>query len=288
MERLVDAARHRVLTKRRVLFVWLATVGLALSTGVLAEDLRVGGTGAALGTMSLLGEAFARERGGVRVDVLSYIGSTGSIKAVAEGKLPLGISGRLPRPEERDFPVTLIHYATTPMVIAVHPDVPVSALTFDELARIYGGTMLHWPSRGRVRLILRPARDSDNGHLRRMGPAMRAAVDSALARPGLQQAPTDQEAVDMIERTPGGIGGTTLALLVSERRKARWVPIEGLVPSVEGLADGSYPYAKPLYFVLPSQPSESVSAFIDFVHSPRGAEILRANGNLPAVPGTVK
>lgn len=288
MERIVYARRPRLLAARSVLFAWLAMACLAAPGFVVAENLRVGGTGAALGTMILLGEAFARERGGVRVDVLSYIGSTGSMKAVAEGKLPLGISGRLPKPEEKDFPVKLIHYATTPMVIAVHPDVPVRALGFDELAGIYDGKLLRWPDGQRVRLILRPARDSDNGHLRRMGPAMRAAVDSALSRPGLRHAPTDQEAVDMIERTPGGIGGTTLALLVSERRKARWVPIEGNVPSVERLADGSYPYAKPLYFVLPRQPEEDVSAFVEFVRSPRGAEILRANGNLPAPTGTAQ
>jgi phosphate transport system substrate-binding protein len=238
--------------------------------------------------MKLLAQEFAKARPGLGIEVLSYIGSTGSMKAVAEGKLPLGISGRLPKPEEVDYPVTLLHYATTPMVIALHPDVPAKALSFDELAGIYAGKTLRWPDGKRIRLILRPARDSDNGHLRRMSPAMVAAVDSALSRPGLRHASTDQEAVDMIERTPGGIGGTTLALLLSEGRQARWVPIEGKAPSVEALADGSYPYAKPLYFVLPRQPEAIVSAFVEFVRSPRGAEILRANGNLPAASGAAR
>lgn len=87
----------------------------------------------------------------------------------------------------------------------------------------------------------------------------------------------------MIESTPGGLGGTTLALLLSEKRRARWIPVGGLTPSIEGLADGSYPHAKPLYFVLPPHPSASVLAFIDFIRSPRGEAILRANGQLPQV-----
>lgn len=246
-----------------------------------AETIRVGGTGASLGTMKLLGDAFAVERPGVLVDVLSYIGSTGSIKAVAEGKLSLGISGRPLKAEEAHFPVTLFRYAITPMVIAVHPEAPASELSLNELADIYAGKNLYWPDGRRIRLILRPARDSDNGHLRRMAPEMGPAVDSALSRPGLRHAPSDQEAVDMIESTPGGLGGTTLALLLSEKRRARWIPIGGLAPSVEALADGTYPYAKPLYFVLPPHPSDSVLAFIAFIRSPRGEAILRANGQLP-------
>ena len=249
-----------------------------------SELIQIGGTGAALGTMAVLADAFIADHPGVRIEVLSYIGSTGSMKAVSEGKLPLGASGRLPKPEEADMPIRLVPYATTPMVIAVNPGVTQSHMTLTELADIYAGRRLDWPEGGRVRLILRPRRDSDNEHLRRMSADMQLAVEDAFRRPGLLHAPTDQAAVDIIERTPGGVGASTLALLVSEKRDARALALNGRVPSVAALADGSYPYAKPLYLVLPLQPTPTVKAFAAFVRSERGAKILRANGNLPA-PG---
>jgi len=91
-------------------------------------------------------------------------------------------------------------------------------------------------------------------------------------------ATTDNDAADAIESVPGAFGGTTLSLLLSEKRPLRMVSLDGITPSLRALNDRSYPYAKTFYMVTKNNPPASVRRFIDFVSSPAGAAILAKYG----------
>jgi phosphate transport system substrate-binding protein len=253
----------------------------AAAPAAAVETLKIGGTGAALGTMKQIGAEFAKTRPGVQIEVLPYIGSTGAIKGVANNAIAIGLSGRPLKPEEQKQKIRLLRYAATPLVIAVHPDVKQTSVTRAQLAALYAGTQTKWDDGKPVRIILRPAKETDHLVLRTFAPEVSAGLDAALARKGIHSAPTDQEAVDAIEATPGSVGTSTLSLLVSEQRKARVLALDGLKPSVKALANGSYPYQKSLYLVVPHTPSASVQAFVDFVFSSRGQALLTANAQLP-------
>lgn len=252
-----------------------------LAGSVGADTLRVGGTGAALGSMRLLGEEFSRSHPEITVRVLPYIGSTGAIKEVLAGNIDLGLSGRPAKPAEEKDDLRLERYADTLLVIATHPAVNLKSISSQQLAAIYAGQTLRWDNGGLIRLILRPASETDNEVLRKISPALDRALDVALARPGMRYAATDQDAAEMIEQSPGALGTTTLALVLSERRRLGITAIDGIMPSVETLKNGRYPFRKPLFLVSRSRPSAALQSFIDFVRSPRGHDILLANGQLP-------
>lgn len=76
-------------------------------------------------------------------------------------------------------------------------------------------------------------------------------------------------------------GPGTLALILSERRPLRALPVNGVMPSVAALARGVYAYSKPLYLVTAPHPSEAARAFAAFVRSEQGARILLDNAYLP-------
>ena len=260
----------------------LLVLGCAVGIGAhAAEVLKIGGTGAALGTMQVLGAEFSKSRPELQVHVLPYIGSTGAIKGVASGAISIGLSGRLAKADEEKLNVRLLHYAITPLVFAAHAGVKASGLTRAQVAAIYAGEQTHWQEGGRIRIILRPPNETDNSVLKTVSKDISAALAKALERKGLTSAPTDQDAADAIESTPGALGTTTLSLLVSEKRKLNVLALDGVMPSTKALADGSYPYNKPLYLVVPTSPSPTVNAFVDFVFSPRGQAILAANAHLP-------
>jgi phosphate transport system substrate-binding protein len=266
----------------RILFALLVC---RLGSGfAFAETLKIGGTGAALGTMRLLGEEFSRKNPAIRVEVLPYIGSTGAIKAVDSGAIDLGLSARPPKPAEEKLNARLTPYALTPLVVVTHSATVVDGLTGDQLAAIYEGKQVRWDNGRPIRLVLRPARETDNDALRLISPEMSDAVDTALARPGMRYAATDQDAADMLEQTPGALGTSTLALLLSEKRKLNVLAINGVKPSVDTLARGRYPYLKPLYLVVRAAPSPAVQSFVAFVRSPRGQEILTTYGQHPVKP----
>ena len=263
----------------------VAFLALLLVSGprsAVAEMVRISGTGGAIGTMRILGEAFRKTAPGVRVDILPVMGSSGSVKAVLAGRLDIGLSARTLRSEERALGVVETKYARTPFVFCVNNSLKMTGLTMEGVAGIYGGRR-DWENGRRIRLVLRPPEDSDIPVLKGMSPAMREAVEVALRRKGMIMAMTDHDAADAIESVPGAFGGTTLSLLLSEKRALRMISLDGITPSLRAMNDRSYPYAKTFYMVTKNNPPASVRRFIDFVFSPAGAAILATNGQGAAV-----
>jgi phosphate transport system substrate-binding protein len=258
----------------------LAILAALLAIGprsAVAETIRISGTGGAVGTMRILGEAFRKTNPGIRVDILPGMGSSGSIRAVQAGRLDIGLSARSLSDEERAQGVVETRYARTPFVFAVNSTLKMTGLTLEGLAEIYAGKR-DWVNGKRIRLVLRPPEDTDIPILKSMSPAMSAAVDVALRRKGMIVATTDDDAADALESVPGAFGGTTLSLVLSEKRALRVLALDGVVPSVRTMADRSYPYRKTFFMVTRENPSDAVCRFIDFVRSPAGSAILAKNG----------
>jgi phosphate transport system substrate-binding protein len=247
------------------------------SRSAAAETIRISGTGGAIGTMQILGEAFRKTNPGIRVDILPSMGSSGSIRAVQAGRLDIGLSGRALSAGERGEGVVETRYARTPFVFCVNGTLKITGLTMEGLAEIYAGKR-DWEKGKRIRLVLRHPEDSDIPVLKSMSPAMSAAVDVALRRKGMIVAATDDDAADAIENVPGAFGGTTLSLVLSEKRALRVLTLDGVVPSVRTMTERSYPYRKTFFMVTRKNPSDAVRRFVDFVRSPSGAAILSKNG----------
>ncbi len=266
--------------------VWAAAVLAMLiasgSRSLAAETIRISGTGGAMDTMRILGEAFRKGNPGVRVEMLPGMGSGGGIKAVLAGRLEIGLSARALSDEERNQGAVDTRYAKTPFVFAVNRSLKITGMTLESVAGIYAGKR-DWERGKRIRLVLRPPEDTDIPVLKGMSPAMSAAVDIALRRPGMIVATTDHEAVDAIDTVPGAFGGVTLSLLLSRERAVRVLALDGVVPSLRSMADRSYPYSKTFFMVTGKDPSDAVLRFIDFVRSPAGSAILSKYGQA-AVP----
>lgn len=278
---------RRALARTALLVVAIACGGAAGADGDRTV-LQVGGTGAALGTMRQLGEAYAREYPGMQVHVLPYIGSTGAIKGVVEGVIHVGLSARPLGSDEQAKPVRLIPYALTPLIFIAHPDAPVAGVSRQEVAAMYAGRRRNWDDGSPIRLVLRPRRETDNAVLRAWAPEMADALETAFARRGMRIAPTDHDSARDVERTPGAFGTSTLALALSERRRFKVLALDGVMPSLRSLEDQSYAPVKRLYLVVANDAPPAARAFVDFVLSPAGARMLRANGQLPIARGDAR
>jgi len=269
----------------KILLLGLVITSFSLHSTTLAEEvLKIGGTGTALGSMQLLVKAFEKSYPGINVMViLPSIGSGGAIKAASKGAIDIGLSARPLKDEERKLGLSAIEYAKTPFVLVVRKDVNISGLSTDEIIKIYRGEKETWPGGERIRLVLRPATDTDTILVKKISSEMSNAVDMAYSRQGMTIALTDQDCVDIIEKTPGGLGFTTLTQIVSEKRPLKILSFNGVTPSTKTLANGSYPLFKSLYMVTKIEPSVLVQRFIDFVRSLGGRKILEESGNVPMI-----
>jgi phosphate transport system substrate-binding protein len=156
-----------------------------------------------------------------------------------------------------------------------------SDTTLAEVLEIYAGRKTTWDDGTALRLILRPAADTDTIALRMLSPEMAHAVERSQEREGLIVAMTDQDAADVLERTGGSIGTTTLAMAVSEKRRIRVLSLSGVRPTTKSVRDGTYPYTKTFHMVTRQAPSPIAARFLRFVRSPEGKAILSRVGHVP-------
>jgi len=247
---------------------------LSPTRAVAAVPIKVGGTGAALRSMQTLAEAFQESHPGATLVVVAGLGSRGGKRALVAGAIDMAISADPLKAEEREQGMVAQEYARTPLVFVTAQTNPASAITLQELIDVFHGKITTWSDGRRLRLILRPPGDSDTTTLKSISPAMRDAVIAAHAQPGLKVAVTDQDAADDIAAIPGALGTSTLALIASERRPLKALALNGVVPSVDAVANGSYPYFKSLYVITRPNPAPPVQQFIAFLRSATGRDIL--------------
>jgi phosphate transport system substrate-binding protein len=255
---------------------------LAAPGPATGDELRVGGTGTALGTMREIAAAYMRAHPGTTVTVLPSLGSGGAIKAAAAGAIDVGLTGRRLEADERGLAVRALEYARTPLVFIAGPKVGVENVTTAELARIYRGELERWPGGERVRLVMRPRIDVDHEHLRALSPEMTEALEAAFSREGMLLASTNQECNEIVARTPGAIGPSSLTQVITEPMPVKVLAWNGVAPTIESVASGKYPVTKPLYLVVRPAPSAAVRSFLAFLSSEEARSILARTGNLPS------
>lgn len=263
---------------QKIFSVALATLLLCPIT-VGAEDIRLGGTGNALGTMKLIANAYNAAHPQNKAIVLESLGSKGGIRAVSRKAIEVGLSSQPLTEEEKALGLTATQYAQSPTVFAVRVQSGTNAITLNEIQAIYKGKLTHWPDGTLIRPLLRQRGEDNNLQIMKLSPEMEPALAIAQTRPGMPFAVTDQEAASKMESIPGSIGVSTLALIISEKRALRPLILDGVKPTPEKARAGQYPMLKLFYYVLPDKPSSATLHFIDFLHSASGQAILKRNGH---------
>ena len=252
-------------------------LALALPTPARADTVRLGGTGAALGTMALLAQAYKKVDPTFQLDIVANLGSNGGVKALTSGATQIAVVSRAIKAEDLAAGLLAVEYGRTAFVLATAKDT-VQGLTLAQITDLYAGRQTKWGDGQPVRLVLRPPSDGDTALLASLSPDVKDALAAAMAREGMTTAMTDQDSADAIERLPGGLGTSSLALLTAERRRAKALPIDGITPTVANVASGRYPYVKPLYLLFKDGAPASVTQFIAFVGSQAGRRILTESG----------
>lgn len=257
----------------------LATMLLLHNQVVAGETLRVGGTGAINGMVSSLGPIFTAETG-IPVELIASLGTSGGNSAVADGVIDLSVGGRPLNPAETAKGLAVAAEFHTPFGLATshrHPNGFNSA----QIAELYQSDKPVWDDGTPILIILRPVSESDTWLLGHLFPGMVAAIAKARDRADLSIAATDQDNADMAEETPGSLVGASFTQMRMEKRKLRFIAIDGVVPSPENDENGTYPFSKTLYFVLAAKKSPVGERFLAFLESPKGLVALREAGILP-------
>lgn len=264
---------------RRALSRAAFAAALLVSISAHAQAVRIGGTGSAIGTMRLLGDALARQDKSFQYALVANLGSSGGLRALQAGAIDVALISRPLKAGEAAAGLVAYEYGRSPFVIITSKP-GVRSLPPADVADFLSGRRQYWPDGAPVRVVMRPSGDGDNAYIAGLSPVIADALQTAHQRPGMVVATTDQEAADEAERLPGSLAFNTLALLSTEHRKLQVVALDGVAPTLKALAEGRYPHAKSLLIVTRGVPVGAVARFIEFVRSPAGRALLEANGHL--------
>src|SRR5262245_30849551 len=263
----------------------LSIIALILScTGAaLADDMKVGGTGAAHGLLLRLAEAFHAASPSDRVEVVAGLSSSGALAAAAEGALGLAIVSRDLNAEEKAKGLMAEPLLHTPFLfVTSHPDPQV--LSKWAVIAIYDGTLTAWPDGKEIRPILRPKTESATAFLTDNFEGMQAAMDKLRQRVDVPVAATDQDNIEAAVTVANSFAGAPLVQIMTERPRLRPVAINGVHASVAGMELGAYRLKMRFDAVIKSTPSPVARRFATFLHSAAAEKIIRENGGalLPA------
>ena len=119
------------------------------------------GSGTNLPITEKLAEAY-KKKTGAPVEVAKSIGSDGAVKAVSDGTLALGLLSRPLTETEKSAGLRTLPYAKVGIVFAVHPSVPESNVTFEDILAIHRGEKTLWADGKRILVLIRGMHDSSN------------------------------------------------------------------------------------------------------------------------------
>ena len=182
--------------------------------------------------------------------------------------------GRPPSPDQcRVIPV-----AQAAVVFAAHPTVKATSISSNEVVAIYSGEVDSWPEGGPLVPLLREQGDSSTRVARNGIPGFGEAVDEALRLGRWPTLLTDAEMGRALASTPGSVGLFDLGAIALEQTTLRPLALDGVMPSTETLADGSYPLRRVMALVVRQDTPARVGPFIEFIRSAQGLEVIRSSG----------
>lgn len=269
------------------IFRWMRVVSVcavvvSMAASALAGEISAGGTGSSAPLLRLLANEYAKSVPGFRLKLIEPpLGSGGALRALAAGKIDLAATGRPPKSDEIATVGRSIELARTPFVLVTRDGSRPKGFSLRELADVYSGKIVQWDNGVPLRLILRSAFESDTEILRQMSAEMDLSVRAAFERKGMAIGENDLDALVLAERIPGAMAPTTLGLVSTLGKNLRVLPLNGLTPSTKAIANGSYPWSKPLYVVIGKTPGPAVKGFVDFLRTPKARAILLRHEYLP-------
>ena len=212
---------------------------------------------------------------------ISYTGSGSSagIEGVLAGSCDLGLSSRELSEDELSQGAVANVIAKDGVAVVVNPENPVAELTSEQIAKIFTGEITNWSELGgNDAEIAVFGRDSASG--------TRSAFEEILGITDecayLNEYSSTGDVIGNVASNPNAIGYASLSAV--DESKVHAVAVDGVTPTEETVADGSFPIQRPFVVVTVegTELSPAAQAFLDYAMSAEVADIIAAAGAVAA------
>lgn len=266
------------------LFLILALVSFS---SFASDKIRVAGSTTVLPIISEAAKQYRLLNPGLGLTV-SGGGSGVGVSSVGQGKIEIGMASRsLTEKEKKRLKgkVRMIAIARDAVAVAVSKEVyegGVTRLSVAQIADIYRGRITNWKEVGgldsRILVIDKePSRGTRHVFANVVLGSEKARAPGASIITG-----SNNEEQTAITNSDKAIGMLSNAWLNDEvRAVAVGMDDHYVLPTIEHVADGSYPIQRELNILIPEQSPPAVAAFVDYLLSNKGQQIVQQVGYLP-------
>ena len=250
--------------------------------GDLSGSIRIDGSSTVAPLTEAVAEQFMAENSGVRVTV-GTSGTGGGFEKFCAGETDISDASRAIEPEEEDackkdgVSYEEVHVATDALTVMINNENPVSCLTVDQLAAIWGpdSKINNWSE-------IPDLKEDFDEELALFGPGTDSGTfdyftesingEEGVSRKDYNNVGEDDNAtVKGVEGAPGGMGYAGFSFYTENEGNLKALEVDNgkgcVPPSVETAQDGSYaPLSRPL-FMYPSEQAlqkPEVKAFIAY------------------------
>ena len=214
---------------------------------------------------------------GVKFEIAAE-GSTTAFPALANGTAQIGMSSRKVKDDERTFCRTKgVYLKEHPIChdmicIIVNKNSPLAKLTKDQVAKIFTGQIKDWSeiggAPGKISIYTRNTSSGTYKDWQKLAMGGRDYPSSSLKMAGNEQIAQE------VAKNANGIGYVGLAYAKTAGTKT--IVIDGVEPVAKNAK--TYAYARQCYLYAPDKPSAEAEAFMNYVESAAGQDIVRKVG----------
>ncbi len=271
--------------KHTMLRLFLFSLSVFLFSCTRPEQVQVAGSTTVLPVVSRAAEQFKNATG---TSVVVNAGGSGvGINQLGEGKIDIAMASRDITAHERGkfpgvvFTEWVIGYdAVIPVVSSEIYDAGVTGLSLAQIGAIYSGTITNWKEVGGPdRDILVVDKEAARGtrHV-----FMQAVLgDREAEAPGADLVlGSNNEEQTAIAQSDAAIGMLSHAWLNADVKGLAIITPQGerIEPVLANIASGRHPITRSLLLITNGEPEGEVKAFIDFILSEQGQNIVEASG----------
>lgn len=275
------------MTKFRVSLAAAAALAVSAATTALAETvLKIDGSTGAMPLVEALANAYAGKATGVTFEIGKGLGTRARIDALKSGSIDIAVASHGLKIDDLVKQGMAVHeIARTPVVFGVNGGLSITNLSQAQVCAIYSGAAANWKQVGGPDLAIAARTRPDS------------EVDAEIVRDGIAclKSLKMPETIKVMQRggdmarelaaTVGAIGMTTTTVAEQSGGRIKALALDGVAPTEANVNAAEYRLVREVFLVIKQPGSPAVKAFLEFVRSPDGAALIKANGAIPKAGG---
>jgi phosphate transport system substrate-binding protein len=243
----------------------------------LSGTLDIAGGTAHIPVMKSAAQAIMKANAAIRITITGG-GSGVGVQKVGEGLAHIGNTGRpLKEGEIAKYGLKSFPFAIDGVAIAVNPANRVQALSKQQLLAIFAGEITNWKEVGGADAAINLYSREDGSGTREVFEE-KALTKGAKTSPKANVVNSNGAMKTAIAQDANALGYVGIGHLDA---KIKGIVLDGMTPSQQNAADGSYAVTRKLYMNTKGEPQGLTKAFIDYIYSAEGTAFIKKAGYIP-------